>query len=274
MDKSLPLSEKEIIYKINTFNPFVRSLIERCRTQFGIPASHFRVLDFGCGRGKNVGALLRMGYDAFGVDIDPVVLRSAQSGLLLSRQRVLQISERNAIPFKDETFHFIITEHVLEHVRYLSPLIEEFNRILRPEGYVYNVYPPIGRFIEPHLEMPIVHYFEDGTIRRLLVGFFIKIGLHPRWRKLDFGQLVSLYTDYLNTKVHHRSNTQIKQLFGAFFDCTVVTDQNEKVLSEMRRLVPFFGLSSFLCKHVIPATFITHLLCVKRRCESYGRHAF
>jgi 2-polyprenyl-3-methyl-5-hydroxy-6-metoxy-1,4-benzoquinol methylase len=46
-------------------------VLDECARQFGVAHSELRVLDWRCGRGMLVAKLLEVGFDAYGVDIDP-----------------------------------------------------------------------------------------------------------------------------------------------------------------------------------------------------------
>jgi 2-polyprenyl-3-methyl-5-hydroxy-6-metoxy-1,4-benzoquinol methylase len=51
-------------------HPEIISRIEACRLRFAVPKRAFRILDWGCGRGKLVLWLRELGHDAVGADID------------------------------------------------------------------------------------------------------------------------------------------------------------------------------------------------------------
>lgn len=60
------------VEEMATFTPpsvFIQ-VLERYRERVGKRADEIAILDWGCGRGRLVGVLLREGYDSYGIDID------------------------------------------------------------------------------------------------------------------------------------------------------------------------------------------------------------
>jgi 2-polyprenyl-3-methyl-5-hydroxy-6-metoxy-1,4-benzoquinol methylase len=51
-------------------------MLDECARHFGISCLDLRVLDWGCGRGTTVAKLVEMGFDAYGVDIDPEPIKN------------------------------------------------------------------------------------------------------------------------------------------------------------------------------------------------------
>ncbi len=72
------------------------------------------VLDVGSGEGRLVAALVRLGVDAFGVDVSELVVKRSNQYL---PGRFFQGSVL-ALPFEDESFHTVVSTDCMEH---LSP---------------------------------------------------------------------------------------------------------------------------------------------------------
>ncbi len=51
------------------------------------------------------------------------------------------ICEANDLPFKDATCDFVISSHVLEHCYDLIGTIKEWLRVVKPDGFVYVIFP-------------------------------------------------------------------------------------------------------------------------------------
>lgn len=113
------------------------------------------VLDLGCGSGEALGAIIDRGAQrAVGVDISLLELVLAKS--LLRRQgkaALLLAACAEALPFKAETFDFIYSPDVIEHVSSQVDYLREAHRTLRPQGELlfnspnrYSVVCP-----EPHV---------------------------------------------------------------------------------------------------------------------------
>lgn len=101
------------------------------------------VLDFGAGRGEWANSDLAPTHlhlrdlrgdvaKVVGVDVDPVVLQNT------SLDEVHHIEPGGRLPFSDETFDLVMTDHVLEHVsREDAPAVAaELDRVLKPGGWI------------------------------------------------------------------------------------------------------------------------------------------
>jgi SAM-dependent methyltransferase len=95
-----------------------------------------RVLDVGCGSGDAVAALSGKGWDAQGVDIDPVAVAGARA----AGRRVEQ-ADVMSCPFPDASFDAVTSSHLLEHVPDPVGLLAEVHRLLRPGGVTVVVTP-------------------------------------------------------------------------------------------------------------------------------------
>jgi SAM-dependent methyltransferase len=67
-----------------------------------------------------------------------------------------------ALPFRDETYDFIIASHVLEHVRDDDAAIREIRRILKPQGIAIL---PVPVVCEKTIEYPAANPREAGHVR-------------------------------------------------------------------------------------------------------------
>ena len=113
------------------------------------------VLDYGCGPGHDsVGFLLYSKPEKLvSADVSPTSLREAEHrvGLHLQSEgqprdgvvQFVQIDDQNPrLPFEDNTFDIIHSSGVLHHIKEHRQVLQEFKRILKPDGYaqimVYN----------------------------------------------------------------------------------------------------------------------------------------
>ena len=66
------------------------------------------------------------------------------------------------IPFPENTFQFILSEHVLEHVPNPIQVIKEWLRVLKPEGVVYLFMPHPERTFDQNRKLTsLAHLLED-----------------------------------------------------------------------------------------------------------------
>lgn len=104
-----------------------------------------RVLDAGCGGGRNLVYLLRQGYEAYGTDANPDAIgqvRQLAAALApdvpLSRFRVEPV-ERSS--FEDAAFDFVIGNAVLHFARddeHFDRMVGEQWRVLKPGGVLFS----------------------------------------------------------------------------------------------------------------------------------------
>jgi SAM-dependent methyltransferase len=116
----------------------IRTLIE----SFVQLPENARILDLGCGTGRNVKLLQAFGR-AWGADPAPEAWRIAQS-IGLRGRLVGAAAER--LPFRSEALDLVSAFDVLEHLDDDVEGLEEIRRILRPQG-VLVVAVPAYRFL-------------------------------------------------------------------------------------------------------------------------------
>jgi ubiquinone/menaquinone biosynthesis C-methylase UbiE len=100
-----------------------------------------KILDAGCGEGRNLHFFLREGYDVYGLDKDPgalrmlhVLARSFNTGNI--RERFVQ-ALLEEMPFSDQSFDAVICISVLHFVKneatFLT-MMDEMSRVLGKDG--------------------------------------------------------------------------------------------------------------------------------------------
>jgi len=113
-----------------------------------------RILDFGCGAGGTVYALLDRGYtQVYGYDIQDY-LKLREPG---DREKRFRIGARQELrlPFDDATFDLIISDQVFEHVMDQVAIWKELHRVTRPGGQGLHNIPACYMPIEGHMFVPL-----------------------------------------------------------------------------------------------------------------------
>jgi SAM-dependent methyltransferase len=114
-----------------------------------------RVLDFGCGKGTSVAALVALGYDAFGVDIaDYWNTFDAVPSDTRQRLDVLKAPDYR-LPFPAHHFDFCFSDQVFEHVQDYQRAFSEIVRVLKPRAVSVHRFPGPNRVIENHIGLPV-----------------------------------------------------------------------------------------------------------------------
>ena len=107
-----------------------------------------RALDLGCGAGGNLWALLKMGFEAYGVDPSPAaraVAREVVAERLGLEPATVPVyhGTAEAIPFPDAFFHVLIEVTTVQHVTdqfVRLAVVQECARVLRPGGRLLSVH--------------------------------------------------------------------------------------------------------------------------------------
>ena len=131
-----------------------------------------KILDAGCGNGRNMNWFLQNGYDITGIDMNMEVIN-----FLKDKYKTLPIgrfivSTTDSTNFADDYFHHIISSAVLHFANnsiHFNKMIAELARIVKPEGSLFiRMASNIG--IEEKV-IPVadgVYLIPDGTKRFLL----------------------------------------------------------------------------------------------------------
>ena len=132
-----------------------------------------RVLDAGCGGGRNLVYLLREGFDVHAVDEDPqaiVYVREMAAALapgLQPEQIRLDAVERMSFP--DDWFDVVISNAVLHFARddkQFDAMVHEMWRVLKPGGMLFARLASSIGMTEPMEHLGGRHYvLPDGTTR-------------------------------------------------------------------------------------------------------------
>ena len=104
-----------------------------------------KLLDAGCGHGRNLVYFLRAGHEVFGVDRSPVAIKEVQvlakkysPGLSLDNFRMEDIEKMS---FKDAAFDVVIRSAVLHFssdIKHFNSMVSEMWRVLRPGGMFFS----------------------------------------------------------------------------------------------------------------------------------------
>lgn len=146
-----------------------------------------RMLDFGCGSGRDVYALRDAGFDAHGFDItDTVELRRPQDRSWFKTSALPGNSpsdyslnwETFQLPYEDASFDFVFSLTVLEHVQNLDVVLQELSRVMKPTSIAFHIFPPCYVTVEPHMRVPL-----GGVIQNYFwFWFWAKCGIRNQFQ--------------------------------------------------------------------------------------------
>ena len=110
------------------------------------PLEFEKVLDFGCGVGRLAGYFLKKFAHYTGVDISPSMIARAKGWNCALENADFQLNDRSDLSlFDSDSFDLIYCNLVLQHMdpQYSRKYIEEFVRIVKPEGLIVFQIPAL-----------------------------------------------------------------------------------------------------------------------------------
>jgi ubiquinone/menaquinone biosynthesis C-methylase UbiE len=190
------------------------------------------ILDFGCGDGRIVDEYRSAGLQAFGADV-----------ILPKKGPYLRLipTDNYRLPFDDDTFDFVYSNSVLEHVRDLDSALLEVRRVLKPGGASLHLFPPKSTPIEPHVFVPLA-----GLIRsRPWLLFWAALGIRSSFQQ-DLGWRETAQDNYIYLHNHtfYRTRRELRgQILGKF--CNLVFADREMIehsYGKARHIAPLVRL--------------------------------
>ena len=135
-----------------------------------------KILDAGCGGGRNLVYFLRSGFSVFGIDRNPdaieYVRSLAQTLAPETSSENFQVAEIEQMPFADEKFDWVLSNAVLHFANdgdQFDKMLREMWRVLKPSGLLFaRLASTIG--IEDKVEKIAERYYllPDGSERFLV----------------------------------------------------------------------------------------------------------
>jgi SAM-dependent methyltransferase len=127
-----------------------------------------KVLEVGTGAGYIAHALSKHARSVDSVDI--VDDRKIKTGY---KQKIVS---NESLPYKDEQFDIVITNHVLEHVPDQEKHFSEMARVLKKGGIIYLASPNKWWLTDPHYKLPFISW-----LPRPIAGQYLNIARGRKW---------------------------------------------------------------------------------------------
>lgn len=119
---------------IYLFDQLLKGTYSECR----------KVLDVGCGGGRNLIYFLQHGYDVYGIDPNPEAIAAVQelSKALTGEDKAanFKVSFAETMPFTDQTFDLVICSAVLHFAQspeHFEAMLTNMWQVIKPGGYLF-----------------------------------------------------------------------------------------------------------------------------------------
>ena len=166
-----------------------------------------KILDLGCGTGRHLVYLSKIGFEVYGLDASPKALEISRDWLKTEGKicdlKLHRIEDK--FPYMDEYFDAIISIQVIHH-NYLKDIIftiKEIERVLRSGGLIYLTFPLLG--VGSKLEGWKLKKIEKGTYipqtgpeEGLPHHFFTESEIYELFESFT---ILELYVDQTNHRV-------------------------------------------------------------------------
>lgn len=163
-------------YTCNNFRPFIEPL----------PDNFFKGklgLDVGCGAGRHARQASDLGAEVIGIDLSQAVDTARENNIHNKQVHIVQADIYN-LPFKHETFHFIYSLGVLQHLPEAEKGYQALVPFLKREGALFIwVYAYAKRKVALEVLRTISQRLSNENIRRM--AFFCNI--------IDYSIFINLY---------------------------------------------------------------------------------
>jgi SAM-dependent methyltransferase len=202
-----------------------------------------KILDYGAGGGRCVYYFRLLGYGAFGVNIQGRSRNLSLKDKLGIKEDVIFEYDGKKLPFEDDSFDFIFSEQVVEHVDDLDSYLCEAARVLKNDGAAYFSFPHKINPYDSHSRRWFAHYFPK-SIR----DFLWKISGKTDSEIKNLDELLNLKTLWSYKRIMGRyfqgwENATVSRLRDKRFDDSGFYDGSSAKRKVMLALfqMPFFG---------------------------------
>jgi len=222
-------------------------------------------LDFGCGVGQCVDQFRKAGYNMFGCDIDIPDNRDDRLKSYLESGIIRKIgSDPYHIPFEDDTFDFIYSNVVFEHVMDYPSTLAELHRILKRDGMSVHTMPGRWTFKENHIYVPLASVIKTYG----WLYFWAWWGIRNEYQQgLSAAQTAEINYRYLHQQTNYLSRRKIRKYVTQYFnDCRFVEDPYFCVPPKLSGLSQRFPLLLKIYRIWFSETKMRVLIFRKKKC--------
>lgn len=115
------------------------------------------LLEIGFGAGRNLSLFKGKDINMFGVDVAGNMIKETEKNLPKEKLNLKHLNAENGLPYKDQSFDFIMCIRVLKYMKKWPFVIKEISRTLRKEGVAVLEIPNL--FSIHLIGLPWANYF-------------------------------------------------------------------------------------------------------------------
>nr|WP_225955252.1 class I SAM-dependent methyltransferase [Kibdelosporangium phytohabitans] len=202
-------------------------------------------LDFGCGSGRMITRSLAAGVgDFWGADTyygeGEIFTNDGGAVAAATRRRIKVLVPGEPLPFDDDTFDYVCSNQVFEHVEDLPWTLRELARVTRPGGTQVHLFPTRELLVEAHLGVPLIHRLPVGRRAAWARRFYPRA--HHAKETASFEEWWKSMGPFLAENTFYRSRGEYEDVLGQHFRVTHVERQKLAYHLGRSRLRPFARL--------------------------------
>jgi SAM-dependent methyltransferase len=137
-----------------------------------------KILDLGCGPGYFLDEMTKRGY----TNLEGVTLSIEDANMCIDKGHQVRRSDMNFLEDRDESVDMLFCRHSLEHSPFPYITLLEYNRVLKPNGFLY-IEVPSPECDLPHHENKN-HYSIFG--RDMWLALLQRTGFDIQWYDYEF----------------------------------------------------------------------------------------
>ena len=178
----------------------------------------YKILEIGCGDGRGVNLMRNIlksrhkefNFEVFGLDYQDES-QNVVKAKYIDRNLIKLKNTSHEYPFKSNTFDYIYSNQVFEHVENIDLLVENIQRVLKNNGINIALYPEKNIIREPHCLIPFVHRIRNRKIKKIIVK-----NLYPIFRSKKNKKMIdpASMAEYIINFTFYRSRTEIRSAFN------------------------------------------------------------
>lgn len=207
------------------------------------------ILDLGCGKGQSVREMRKLGYQAFGCDMN---LDRQADRETMREDKILRIINMKPyrLPFESDSVDFVFSHTVLEHVQNYDETLAEIKRVLGKNGVGLHTFPSKYRLVEAHTNVPFASVLKSY----MWIYFWAIMGVrNERQVGMPAREVADRNYAFLRDRTNYLTKKQLKRQFRLYF--SEVTFCESVFLKCSNRGHVFYSLSRIFA--FIPSVYST-----------------